>query len=105
MLTIRRQAALQMDPCGGGVTLFQVAHTAVDPSPARYWFAAKPRGRSMTQSYDFKVVNDGKWKIDCNGQEFGPFASKDVAMEAANAAASKVVALGRKASVLVGPAS
>ena len=56
----------------------------------------------MTKSYDFKVVNDGEWKIDCNGHEFGPFANKDIATKAANAAATKVVSLGQEAKVLVG---
>ena len=58
----------------------------------------------MTKSYDFKVVNDGEWKVDCNGREFGPYANRDIALEAANAAASKAVLLGREASVLIAPA-
>lgn len=58
----------------------------------------------MTQSYDFKVVNDGEWKVDCNGQEFGPYASRNIAVEAANAAASKAVKHGRMASVMIAPA-
>jgi hypothetical protein len=59
----------------------------------------------MTKSYDFKVLNDGEWKIDCNGLEYGPFANRDIALEAANEAASRAVSLGREATVLVGPTS
>ena len=59
----------------------------------------------MTESYDLKVVNDDGWKIDCNGTEYGPYANRDIAMEAANAAAAKAISSGRNATVLVGPIS
>ncbi len=59
----------------------------------------------MTKSYDFKVVHDGEWKVDCNGDEYGPYASRRIAVEAANAAASIAARHGLEASVLISPAA
>lgn len=56
----------------------------------------------MKRSYALEVVHDGVWRVDFNGREFGPFPTKDAALEAANAAMLKAMSLGAAALVVVG---
>lgn len=55
------------------------------------------------ESYDIKVVFDGRWKVDLNGRKYGPFPNEKAATEAATAGAAKAAAKGIDASVSVPP--
>ncbi len=55
------------------------------------------------ESYDIKVVFDGRWKVDFNGREYGPFPTEKAAAEAATAGAAKAAAIGIDASVSLSP--
>ena len=55
----------------------------------------------MSNSHDFFVLNDGEWRIDYRGNQFGPYRTYRMAVVAATAAALKAASVGDASQVLV----